>query len=567
MKSGSYFVHDPKDGFGFRGRKLKTTTGGGAVIKIDRINIAERLYRVTGQGIYRDSILTSHPVPLENPVLNAQVTGQDSVYTCIYRDRLFWLWGDTNRPSYPLGHFATAGAFSDLPEEGGLDPSAGVNLEYFADKNGFSRPICRLEEKGMFWLDGLLTVKDKQGRQRLVAKLARMKDLGEAYERGLVVFNDATGSFERLVRSGPDFLPYHNSGHPFVVNVDGQKYYYFATQFPLSVRMRVRAEWDHIIDPNLYEVLTAQKPGEPCRWIRTGELIGNDATKMPSLIKALKKEKEDTHFYDVVSGKKVSPHAGSVYFNEYRNKWIMIMHQKFGDSSNLGEVWYAEADTPVGPWAYARKIVTHKKYSFYNPQQHLYFDQDGGRIIYFEGTYTTTFSAPAETATPRYDYNQIMYRLDLDDPRLRLPAPVYQVKGEQTERNYLLRDGMEKAGKWNTIETIPFFAVEPKRASDDLVPIYIIGNEQTLRLTAEHPNENASPLFYALPADGPASENPRVVLLYEYRHPKTEQCRYSTDSALLSDGWIRAKNPLCRVWKAPPGPILLDTKAKPVDGQ
>ncbi len=32
-----------------------------------------------------------------------------------------------------------------------------------------------------------------------------------------------------------------------------------------------------------------------------------------------------------------------------------------------------------------------------------------------------TFSA-AKTPTPRYNYNQIMYRLDLADPRLDLPA-------------------------------------------------------------------------------------------------------------------------------------------------
>jgi len=56
--------------------------------------------------------------------------------------------------------------------------------------------------------------------------------------------------------------------------------------------------------------------------------------------------------------------------------------------------------------------VTHNHYSFYNPVQDAFFDQDGGRIIYFEGTYTGTFSRN-EDFTPRYDYNQIMYRLDL----------------------------------------------------------------------------------------------------------------------------------------------------------
>jgi hypothetical protein len=48
-------------------------------------------------------------------------------------------------------------------------------------------------------------------------------------------------------------------------------------------------------------------------------------------------------------------------------------------------------------------------------------DQDGGRIIYFEGTYTSSFS-DAKQDTPRYNYNQIMYRLRLDEPRLQAAA-------------------------------------------------------------------------------------------------------------------------------------------------
>lgn len=48
---------------------------------------------------------------------------------------------------------------------------------------------------------------------------------------------------------------------------------------------------------------------------------------------------------------------------------------------------------------------------------HPFFDSSGGRIIYFEGTYAATFSGNGHP-TPRYDYNQIMYCLDLADPLL-----------------------------------------------------------------------------------------------------------------------------------------------------
>ena len=121
---------------------------------------------------------------------------------------------------------------------------------------------------------------------------------------------------------------------------------------------------------------------------------------------------------DVESGKRVKIHAGSVRWNAHRQRWVMIANEAGGSTSNLGEVWFAEAPAPTGPWKKARRIVTHDRYSFYNPIHHDFFDQDGGRVIYFEGTYSGEFSRQHEF-TPRYDYNQIMYRLDLDDERLR----------------------------------------------------------------------------------------------------------------------------------------------------
>jgi len=39
-------------------------------------------------------------------------------------------------------------------------------------------------------------------------------------------------------------------------------------------------------------------------------------------------------------------------------------------------------------------------------------------MIYFEGTYTMAFSGN-RNPIPRYDYNPMLYRLDLSDPRLK----------------------------------------------------------------------------------------------------------------------------------------------------
>jgi len=560
----------PKDGFGFRGARLRTTPGTSAVIQIDRLNVAERLYRVTGQGIYRDSVLGGRPVPLKEPVLNGQVMGQDSVDTCIYRGRLFWLWGDTSRPSYPLGHFAMAGAVSDLPGRGGLDPTVGVDLEYFVDDSGFSRPLCRLKERGLVWLDGLLTVEDDVGRERMVAKYARLKDLGTVLERGIVVFHDETDSFEPVVGCDPNShaLPSPNFGHAFRVTANGRPYCYFAQPFPLRVRMRVEATWADVIDPNRYEVLTASQPGSTTendryRWVRFDELTGGNAAARAQIAEALKREKEGIRFYDIESGEEVTPHGGSVYFNAWRKRWVAIFVEAGGDSSYLGEVWYAEADTPVGPWAYAHKVVTHDKYSFYNPKQHPYFDQDGGRTIFFEGTYTRTFSGSEEAATPRYNYNQIMYRLNLDDPRLTLPSPVYRVRDEQDRRAYLPGDAIAERDGWDDVESVAFYAMEPGRADEGMIAVYAErGPDGDTRLTTRSGDSSAKPLFHALPPTGRLPTNECVVPLREYRHTDSGRRLYSTRSPLGRPGWSRETGPLCRVWKTPPGPMLLDSKAR-----
>ncbi len=561
----------PKDGFGFQGVRLKTTPGTSEVLQIDRLNIAERLYRVTGQGIYRDSVLTGRPAPLQNPVLNGQVAGQDSVFTCLYRGCLFWMWGDTGRPSYPLGNFQMSGAVSELPGRGGLDPAVGVDLEYFVDEKGFSRPMSPLKEPGLVWLDGLLTVKDHAGRERMVAKFARLKDLGHVLERGLVVFNDATQTFEPLVREKLDFLPYANTGHAYPVSVGGRKYYYFTSPSPMGPRLRVRAQWGDVVDANRYEIWTALetgnaagRPERSCRWVRFADLTGDDPAARPAVTKALAEEAEDVHVYDIESGRRISPHNGTVYFNRHRQRWIGIFVQHFGKPSNLGEVWYAEADTPIGLWVYARKIVTHNKYSFYNPKHHPHFDQDDGRTIFFEGTYSFTFSGSEENATPRYDYNQIMYRLNLDDPRLLLPAAVYQVKDKEARTTYLLRDGVTRAGQWGSVEAVAFYAGEPSRSAEGLIAVY--ANEQSdgnVRLMTESDRTTAEPLFRAMPLSEEESGNARLVCLYEYHHAGSGRYHYSTNATWDEDGWDRREEPLCMVWKAPSGPLFLDTTAEP----
>jgi hypothetical protein len=92
--------------------------------------------------------------------------------------------------------------------------------------------------------------------------------------------------------------------------------------------------------------------------------------------------------------------------------------ERLGKPSGFGELWYAEADQPTGPWGKTAKIISHDNYTFYNPRLHPEFTAPDSPILLFEGTYTREFADRA-FPTPRYDYNQVLYRLDLDDPALR----------------------------------------------------------------------------------------------------------------------------------------------------
>lgn len=533
----------PKDGFGYRGKAIETRPGGEAELKIKRINVARRIYRMTGAGIYRDSLLTGASIPIKEPVLDGQVLGQDSVLNAVYQGKVHWFWGDTNRPGYPLGNFHSPGAVSELPGKGGLDPSRGVDLTYFVDDKGFARPTCKMPGEGPTWITGLVVLTDDQGRERMFANYAKIKPPLTTYERGIVEFNSQTQAFEKRAQFGPEnsLRPSGGpGGHTFIDRDGDADYVYYCSPYPL---IRVPADPDKIIDPEAAEAFTCLEPGSRLKegkldrgpdgrlrygWKKRTDIVGqNDQARLVRDGK-MKPEEGLLHLRDVETGKAVLAHGGSVYWNPYRRRWISIAVEAGGKTSYLGEVWFSEADTPLGPWVYARKIATHDDYSFYNPKQHPMFDQENGRIIYFEGTYTSTFSG-AKELTPRYDYNQVMYQLDLSDPRLALPAPVYVVKDA------------EAAGGLAFGPTIP-------DAERDRSIAFFAPDRPGLATVAAGGGETGPPLLYMLPAD---SELAETTPIYEYSKDGTDLRTYSIDADRPGAGYTRSTKPVGRVWKNP----------------
>ena len=517
---------------------------------------------MTGAGIYRDSVLTGQPVPLKQPLLNGQVFGQDTVMAAAYGGRLVWFFGDTNRPSYPLGQFAISGATSLPPGRGGLDPSVGIDLTYWASADGFSRPMIPIAgAPGPVWIGGLFTMADT-GREHLFAHYAEIGKDGAATVSGLAEFNDAKAVFEPI-GTYPQGDPLHPEGEPFRVRARGKEWLYFETQemgaFPL---VRNTPDLAHISDFKTYEAFTCLAPGTRFEGDQTqldraadGHLIwawkpntaalGEDEAAKLVASGRMKPPEVLTQLRDIDTDAVVTSHGGSVFWNPYRKRWILITTQAYGSPSFLGEVWFAEADTPVGPWLYARKIATHDHYTFYNPTQHPFFDQDGGRVIYFEGTYTDTYSG-VKDITPRYNYNQLMYRVSLDDPRLSLPVPVYAVtRGDGVA--YETREQVEASHAWAGVKAISFYAVPASRPHNGLVPV------------------TAAAAFYALPVTVGASEKPSPSLVPLYEYKDAGHAWYSTNAdAHFGTAVIRSATPVCRVWRNPSSVLALDYDAQAV---
>jgi hypothetical protein len=419
IRSHGYTV--PKDGFGYAGARLRPAPGGRAQVKIRRVNLAERLCRLTGGGIYADSLLLGERVPLRNPALAGQVVGQDSALAVVYKGKMLWFWGDTSRSGYPLGNFHTTGAIATLPK-GYRTAEAGLDFEYFTRPDGFTRDMCPSDKPGPIWVSGVALVKDGNG-ESLIAQYARIKDLGTKHEMGYVRWDDSANIF-RYLNTIPPTEPWRFlDGHPIRLEENGITYLAGGFCFPI---VRVVNDLEKVRDPAVYEAFTCltlsgevmrNAKGEPnYRWQKDAPPISS--AREAELVKQGKLKPQETYFLPRdPAGNPVVLHGGSVTWNPWRKKWIMIATQKSAKESEIGEIFYSEANQPTGPWKRAVKVITHDKYTFYNPVHHPFLDASGGRIIHFEGTYTAEFSGNTNP-TPRYDYNQMLYRLDLNDPRL-----------------------------------------------------------------------------------------------------------------------------------------------------
>lgn len=417
ISSPSYGVQ--ADGFGYEGVRISPHSGDTSIIEVTRLLPARRCGRITGSGLFSESKkIGSHTDWTES-----HIVGSDSVQCVEYQSKLFWLWGDTNLANYPLGIFHCAGATSSISSLSEQQEPLRIILEYFCDQTGEPRNIARVPGEGPTWIFGLISMRTIDGKEKLGGYYSKIA-VGsiDAYETGLVVWNDDSEMFECVlviwrklsvlsdaIETPPvsDFLTSATSG-PILetaegpsqeptgqafqwIDSSGQGWYMFGHTFP---SMRCPANFEAWLDTATWESLEPQQP-----------------------------------LYDA-HDRVVLPHRCSLSYHPWRARWTVIFTEKDGVSlsgrpSALGEIWYAESDSPLGPWGTAVKVLSHENYSFYNPRQHDHWASVESPNLYFEGTYTVLWTNPPALATPRYEYNQILYCVSLDDPQLepaRRPA-------------------------------------------------------------------------------------------------------------------------------------------------
>ena len=365
------------DGFGYQGVRLRPEPGRKLTVTVERRILAQRLGRLTGAGLFAES----HKLGEHLDWRDGPVQGCDSVVNARFEGKQFWLWGDTNLARYPLGIFNVSAATTDdfAPP---ARPPLKVRFDYFVNAQGAARGVADVPGDGPTWLWGAATLKDAQGREHLVASAVKVRGNMEAYRWDLVEWDRTTRKFLPVLTfwtksAAQPKAPKVPDGHALKWRDDqGKEWLLYCNPFPT---LRCPATYEAWKDPQTWESLA------PDRTILTP------------------------------AGKKVEAHGGDLAWHPWSQRWLLLFTQKGGDSSFLGETWLASAPSPTGPWTGARKVATHDNYSFYNPVLHPEAFRADSSVIHFEGTYVTTFTNNQQP-TPRWDYNQVLYQVDLAQP-------------------------------------------------------------------------------------------------------------------------------------------------------
>ena len=329
----------PSNMFGQQGATVEIKPGGNTVLSMKRINVAQRIYRITGSGIFRDSVLLGDDVPPTQDKTKTPVTGMDSVHMAIYNNKMYWFWGDTGMTRNPLGNFKTTGATSELPANGGLDPDKGISLTFFRDGDGV-RPMFDDPHKPI-WVGGARVVKDDSGKEHLFINYTKVVgNMQGTAGSGIAEFDDTAGRL-KIISEFPKDLIIRPNGIVARHTVSGREYFYYTGAWG---NIRQPAEFSAITDMGTLETFTCLKEGTRLEgnpenvdrvsdgnlrwaWRKNTAPINKDTIQKMVAAKAMRPEEAPFDYRDVNSTASLVYHTGSIYYNPYRQRWVSLVSE------------------------------------------------------------------------------------------------------------------------------------------------------------------------------------------------------------------------------------------------
>ncbi len=87
----------------------------------------------------------------------------------VYRGKVYWFWGDTNRPAYPLGNFNVPARPRGFRATVGPILGRGSTSTTSLATMASPRVEAQMPGSGPTWIDGLVVVHDESGQERLFA--------------------------------------------------------------------------------------------------------------------------------------------------------------------------------------------------------------------------------------------------------------------------------------------------------------------------------------------------------------------------------------------------------------
>ena len=272
---------------------LKTVPGGNATVIVNRTQPAERLYRLTGGGLYRDTLLTGGRAPVAEPLLSsASVLGQDSLMGLVFKGVSFWFFGDTECPAgprnsdcqnygkYTTGATAAVGADGDVPpslsyfvsnnsrDPGGMGKGGLPNAALLAvwNPDSFAHPKPMLAGPGVVpnykdnsWVGSATVVAgqaDGEEERMYLTYVCPQTQL-----QGLAIWNEVAEHFVPVRSKQGYAMRYSGAQWVQLLKPGDHGYAYYASAF---ANVRVKSSFSAIEDPSQYEYFT------PCNSTQRG---------------------------------------------------------------------------------------------------------------------------------------------------------------------------------------------------------------------------------------------------------------------------------------------------------